>query len=169
MLLDWIIQFIEEYKIKINLNFTMKKYFIFLIFALISCDKKTECEGKISLNNIKIKIEKSNPILREYDRYLLITCNKETICEIKIQGDIGTGAKSYLYDNGNSYILIDCDSSWYIINKNEGKVTLKGKFWMKIPPQNYVGTFVLSSSKNKVEFVKEKDLQTKDIYIYGGG
>lgn len=94
MLLDWIIQFIEEYKIKINLNFTMKKYFIFLIFAFISCDKKTECEGKISLNNIKIKIEKSNPILREYDRFLLIICNKETIYEIKIHGDIGTGAKS---------------------------------------------------------------------------
>lgn len=71
----------------------MEKIFYLLMFALISCEKKTECEGKISLNNIKIKIEKSNPILRENDRYLLITCNKENIYEIKIQGDIGTGAK----------------------------------------------------------------------------
>ncbi|OUL61683.1 hypothetical protein [Flavobacterium sp. AJR] len=147
----------------------MKKYFIFLILTFISCEKKIECEGKIGLKNIKIKIEKSNPILREYDRYLLITCNKENIYEIKIQGDIGTGAKSYLYNNGNSYVLIDCDSSWYIINKNDGTVTLKGKFWMKIPPQNYIGTFVLGSMKKKVEFVKEKDIQTKDIYMYGGG
>lgn len=46
---------------------------------------------------------------------------------------------------------------------------MKGKFWMKIPPQNYIGTFLISTSKNKVEFIKEKDLQTKDICIYGDG
>lgn len=147
----------------------MKKYIIFLIFIFISCDKKIECRGNISLNNITIRIEKSNPILREYDRYLTINCNKEDIYEIKIQGDIGIGSKSYLYDNGNFFILIDCDSSWYTINKNDGQVTLTGKFWMKTPPENYLGTFVLSSRNKKIEFIKEKNIKTKDIYIYGGG
>jgi len=142
---------------------------MFLIFILISCDKKIECGGKIGLNNITIRIEKSNPILREYDRYLAIHCNKEDIYEIKIQGDIGTGAKSYLYDNGIFFTLIDCDSSWYTINKNDGRVTLTGKFWMKAPPENYLGTFVLSSRSKKVEFIKEKNIKTKEIYIYGGG
>jgi hypothetical protein len=147
----------------------MKKCIMFLIVVLISCNKKSECEGAINLNNIAIRIEKSNPILREYDRYLIITCNKEDIYEIKIQGDIGMGAKSYLYENDNFFTLIDCDSSWYLIGKNDGKVTLTGKFWMKVPPQNYIGTFVLSSGKKKIEFVKEKNIQTKDIYVYGGG
>ncbi|WP_166923958.1 hypothetical protein [Flavobacterium poyangense] len=147
----------------------MKKYIVLLIILFISCNKKVECEGKINLSNIKIRIQKSNPVLREYDRYLIITCNKEDIYETKIKGDIGTGAKSYLYDNGNSFTLIDCDSSWYFINKDDGIITLKGKFWMKTPPVNYIGTFILSSRNNKVEFVKEKNIQTKDIYIYGGG
>ena len=40
---------------------------------------------------------------------------------------------------------------------------------MKDPPKNYMGTFILNSKKNKVEFIKENDIQLKDIYIYGGG
>lgn len=140
-----------------------------MIFILISCGKKIECEDNISVNNITIRIEKSNPILREYDRYLTINCSKGDIDEIKIQGDIGVGAKSYLYDNSNFFTLIDCDSSWYTINKSDGQVTLIGKFWMKAPPENYLGTFVLSSRNNKVEFIKEKNIKANDIYMYGGG
>ncbi|RKR09274.1 hypothetical protein C8C83_0894 [Flavobacterium sp. 90] len=147
----------------------MKKHIIFLIVVFISCNKKVECEGKINPNNITIRIEKSNPILKEYDRYLIVTCNKEDIYEIKIKEDIGSGAKSYLYDNDNFFTLIDCDSSWYLINKKDGEVTLTGKFWMKVPPKNYIGTFMINSRKKKVDFVKEKNIQTKNIYIYGGG
>lgn len=86
-----------------------------------------------------------------------------------LKEDNGTGANSYLYETAKEYILIDCDGSWFSINKEKENINLLGTFWLKPPPKNYLGTFILTSTKKRVNFVREEKVDLNDIYKYGGG
>lgn len=148
-------------------------YYLGLIFfILFSCDKSKQEVYKLPLTNfnIEMKLEKNNSFLREYKRYLVISSRDNSELEsVRLKDDNGTGANSYLYEDEENYIIIDCDGTWYSINKKTGDLNLIGNFWLKNPPKNYIGTFKLISSSKKVNFIKQENIKLVDIYKYGGG
>lgn len=147
-------------------------YLILLFFILVSCGKNDNNGYKMSVKNfnIEMSLKRNHLFLREYKRDLIISSkDNEELKKINLKEDNGTGANSYLYENEEEYIIIDCDGSWYSINKKTGNINLIGNFWLKSPPENYLGTFVLKSPSNKVNFIKEKNIKLNDIYKYGGG
>lgn len=120
--------------------------------------------------NIEMKLEKNHSYLREYKRTLIILSkDNNELKTINLKEDNGTGANSYLYEDTDVYIIIDCDGSWYSISKKSGKLSFIGNHWLKSPPRKYLGTFLLTSTANKVVFVKQKNIILSDIYKYGGG
>ncbi|AZB00015.1 hypothetical protein EG359_10435 [Chryseobacterium joostei] len=152
----------------------MKRIFFLILFSLtlISCSEKKQNVYKVTLVNFNIGIvlKKNHLYLKEYKRYLTIFSKKnEELESIKLMEDNGTGANSYLYQDKNNYIIIDCDGSWYSIDKKKGNISLIGNFWLKEPPKNYLGTFMLTSDSNKINFVKQEEVKLSDIYKYGGG
>ncbi|UKB85393.1 hypothetical protein LF887_07160 [Chryseobacterium sp. MEBOG06] len=149
----------------------LRIYYILLVFILLHCSEKKDIY-KIPLSsfNVGISLTKNHLFLREYKRYLVISSKENNELEsLRLKDDNGTGANSYLYDAGERYIIIDCDGTWYSIDKESGRINLIGKFWMKLPPTTYLGTFSLTSTKHKVKFIKEENIKLNDIYKYGGG
>lgn len=147
-------------------------YLGLLFFILFSCDKNKHDVYKLPVANfnIEMKLEKNNSFLREYKRYLVISSKGNNELEsVMLKDDNGTGANSYLYEDVENYIIIDCDGAWYSINKKTGDLNLIGNFWLKNPPKNYLGTFMLESSNKKVNFIKQEKIELNDIYKYGGG
>lgn len=144
-------------------------FFFSFILLYISCDYNNKCSEKIDFNNIHIELKKNNALLREYKRFLIISCKDNVLDKVELQSDIGNGVKTYLYDTELNYIVIDCNSNWYTINKKNGKINYLGEFWMKPTPKKYLGTYVLFSNKKNVEFIIEKNINLKDVYKYGGG
>jgi len=147
-------------------------YLGLLFFILFSCDKSKQDVYKLSVTNfnIEMKLEKNNSFLREYKRYLVISSKDNNELEsVMLKDDNGTGANSYLYEDVENYIIIDCDGTWYSVNKKTGDLNLIGNFWLKNPPKNYLGTFMLESSNKKVIFIKQEKIELNDIYKYGGG
>ncbi|GEM_PF-3509719 len=147
-------------------------YLSLLFFILLSCEKSKQDVYKLSVINfnIEMKLEKNNSFLREYKRYLVISSKDNNELEsVRLKDDNGTGANSYLYEDVENYIIIDCDGTWYSVNKKTGDLHLIGNFWLKNPPKNYLGTFILTSSNKKVNFIKQEKIKLNDIYKYGGG
>ena len=147
-------------------------YLGLLFFILFSCDNSKQDIYKLSVTNfnIEMKLKKNNSFLREYKRYLVISSkDNEELESVLLKDDNGTGANSYLYEDTEKYIIIDCDGSWYSINKKTGDLNLIGNFWLKNPPKNYLGTFMLASNNKKVNFIKQEKIKLNDIYKYGGG
>lgn len=151
----------------------MKKIiYILLCCFLISCSSKEDNIYELYTSNftINISLEKNHQFLREYKRFLKIISKDGTkLSSIDLQQDVGTGASSYLYDNSNNYILVDCNGNWYSINKKSGHIILLGNYWQKKIPYHYLGTFLLERNSNKIIFKKQKNITLQDIYIYGGG
>lgn len=151
---------------------TRTNYLILLFLILVSCNKKDQNIYSMPVKNFNIEmlIEKNHLFLREYKRHLIISSkDNEELKSLRLKDDNGTGANSYLFEDEKNYIVIDCDGSWYFIDKKTGKINLTENFWMKSPPKNYLGTFLLTSTSNKIIFVKEKNIKSEDIYKYGGG
>lgn len=148
----------------------MVRMYLIILF-LVSCGKNDKNTYKMSVKNfnIEMSLKRNHLFLREYKRDLIISKSNEKLESIKLKEDNGTGANSYLYEDETNYIIIDCDGSWYSINKKTGNISLIGRFWLKSPPKNYVGTFILTNTSNKVNFIKEKNINLNDIYKYGGG
>lgn len=144
---------------------------IILFLLLISCNKNKHVY-KIPLTKVDVGIalQENHLFLREYKRFLVTYSKENTELEsVRLTDDNGSGANSYIYDNGNAYIIIDCNSSWYSVDKETGGISLIGSFWLQSPPDNYLGTFLLTSSMKEVRFMKEKNINFSEMYKYGGG
>ena len=140
----------------------MKKIPLVILIAVLffSCVKE-----KLELKSIKIVGINNHTFLIDHNRKLIISDrNKKELDTAKLYSDSGEGCNSYLFESGSNFILVDCNGSWFEIDKENGKINLEAWKWKKSLPQNYIGTFIYENGKYKM--TKEKSLSIEKIYKY---
>jgi hypothetical protein len=80
--------------------------------------------------------------------------------------DSGIGCDSYLFDNDQTFTVIDCNGNWFSIDKKTGKIQNNGWQWKKELPNNYVGTFMISWGQIEYSLVKEHGLTVEEVYRF---
>ena len=149
----------------------MKSYFLFTLFIIIllSCSKTKEVKKLL----ITVEPSDNKSLFYQRDaRYLKIYDeNKDLIDEVRLQDNVDSKAKSFLFKPSINYILIDCNGVWYSIDYKTGIISKDPNYdpWIKKDlPSNYIGTYIRYETKRIYFLEKEMQVNKKDVYIYGG-
>lgn len=116
-------------------------------------------------DNIKVVKYQQHPFLIDHLKKLVVIKNKKVLFEIETYPDPGSGCQSYLFEESDHFILIECNGMRYKIEKKGGKIVKDKWTWMEPLPVNYIGTFVRSTGDEyKLLYKAPKDL--KEVYIF---
>lgn len=139
----------------------MKK--LLLIFSLIfGVNVKAETIGDF---DVRVEISQPHPILVDHERFLVIEKGRDILGKIKLYPDVGSRVPLNVFDNGDEYVFVDCNGTWYGLIKANGK-THKYKWqWLKPLPAIYLGTFRLRVRDKVVSFKKE-NIELSSVYLY---
>jgi hypothetical protein len=134
----------------------MNKIIILIVsLFLFGCNSSEE----ITVDTIEIQRIGQHPFLVDHSKKLVIKNNSgEIIDKVKLYSDPGSGCNSYLYENDEIFILIECNGQWYSIEKKNGEIKNLGWNWLKETPENLIGTFIRSSELSTYELIKGKTL-----------
>lgn len=139
-----------------------------LMIAIISLLFSISCSTKNAIETKSIQIERieQHPFLVDHCKQLNIY-NRDGILidKVKIYCDSGVGCNSYLFDTYKTYTIIDCNGSWYSIDKRTGKIAMDGWKWEDEIPAKYVGTFVRDQTNGPNKLI-EQEITKKDIYQF---
>lgn len=124
-------------------------------------------DNQIDIDSILIVKVNQHPTLIDHERKLM-TINKNglTIDELLLYPDSGDGCNSFVFDNGKSYILIDCNGQWFSINKENGQLTNEGWKWQEALPPIQLGVFTLGGNSTKYKFMIGDSSTLLDVYNY---
>jgi len=140
----------------------MKSIPLIIIIALLffGCAKE-----KLEWKSVKIVSADNHPFLIDHNRKLIISNrDKKELDSAKLYSDPGEGCNSYLFEKKSNFILVDCNGSWFDIDKKNGKINPEVWKWKKSLPKNYIGTFIYKDGK--YEMIKEKSLSIENVYKY---
>ncbi len=80
--------------------------------------------------------------------------------------DYDLGCTTFLYDEDNYFILIDCNGQWFRIDKVSGAIEKQQWTWQKPLPTNYLGTFVMSLTDSQFSLRKNVTPTIETVYQY---
>jgi len=127
---------------------------------LLSCENKN-----INKDSIKLIVSGKHQFLKDHNKQL-ITVDKtgKKIDDVNLYADSGDGCNSYLFENNSNFVVIDCNGSWFTIEKESGKINSEKWEWKKKLPKKYIGTYKFDS--NEYRLIKENSIQIDNIYKF---
>lgn len=102
------------------------------------------CSRDVEIAKISINIQRVNqhPYLMDHDRELQVINESGTFLDkIQMYPDAGSGCNAYLYENGRSFIVVDCNGQWYSISKETGRIHKEKWEWERSLPSHFIGTY----------------------------
>jgi len=136
----------------------MKKYFLFLSIIIFYCCTQNKPHDL----KINIKVKDQHSYLNDHKRILFVEDHGNTIDSIELYSDTGDGCNSALLDYDSCFILVDCNGSYYSINKTSGKIKLIDWKWKQDYKNNFIGIYYYVAP-NPIYYFKS---DWEDVYKY---
>lgn len=141
------------------------RIFYLVVFSL------TMVNCKPNANNVPFEIQivkiKQHPFLVDHCKQLTTVNTKgEIVDTMSIYCDPGTGCISILLDSKRDFILVDCNSQCYNINKKNGTIERGNERLTSIDTDKMLGTFVNIEGSSQYVFVQGKTFEEEEIFKY---
>ena len=136
-----------------------------LLFPLFVSCMSLQKQDTFPLENIKVVVNDPHPFLRDHFRQLQTVDKKGNVIDFdSLYPDTGRGTSTFLFLDSNAYIVIDCNGTWFSIDKSNGQITDLGWLWEETLPTKYYGEFVYTGKDYVLE--KRDSVKPADVYIH---
>lgn len=137
--------------------------FSILLFLLNACS--TTQPFITTKENIKVVKHQQHPFLIDHSKKIVVIKNKKILFELETYADPGSGCRSYLFEERDYFVIIECNGMRYHIEKKDGKITKDKWTWMEPLPLHYIGTFVRSTDE-EYQLIDKAPKELEEVYIF---